>query len=79
MSTTGLSLVSSGGVTKSLLGSNAEGEVYVGEEAPEGEGWTQDEDVLDTWFSSALWPFSTMAGRMSTQKTSNVIIQHQLW
>ena len=25
-----------------------------------GDGWTQDEDVLDTWFSSALWPFSTM-------------------
>lgn len=27
---------------------------------PSGEGWRQDEDVLDTWFSSALWPFSTM-------------------
>ncbi|HHJ5608920.1 TPA: class I tRNA ligase family protein, partial [Streptococcus pyogenes] len=39
---------------------NAEGEIYVGEEAPEGDDWTQDEDVLDTWFSSALWPFSTM-------------------
>ena len=25
-----------------------------------GEGWVQDEDVLDTWFSSALWPFSTL-------------------
>ena len=35
-------------------------EVYVGENAPEGEGWIQDPDVLDTWFSSALWPFSTM-------------------
>ena len=35
-------------------------EVYVGEEAPQGEGWVQDPDVLDTWFSSALWPFSTM-------------------
>ncbi|MGS0971923.1 MAG: valine--tRNA ligase [Candidatus Izemoplasmataceae bacterium] len=35
-------------------------EVYVGHEAPDGEGWTQDEDVLDTWFSSALWPFSTL-------------------
>ena len=34
--------------------------MYVGEEAPEGDGWKQDEDVLDTWFSSALWPFSTM-------------------
>ncbi|CIR97173.1 valyl-tRNA synthetase [Streptococcus pneumoniae] len=39
---------------------NVDGEMYVGEEAPEGDGWTQDEDVLDTWFSSALWPFSTM-------------------
>ncbi|SDI92357.1 valine--tRNA ligase [Salimicrobium halophilum] len=37
------------------------GEVYVGKEAPEDvENWKQDEDVLDTWFSSALWPFSTM-------------------
>ncbi|WP_017973795.1 valine--tRNA ligase [Actinopolyspora halophila] len=30
------------------------------ERPPEGEGWRQDEDVLDTWFSSGLWPFSTM-------------------
>jgi len=35
-------------------------EVYVGINAPEGAGWVQDEDVLDTWFSSALWPFSTL-------------------
>ena len=35
-------------------------EVYVGMEAPAGEGWVQDNDVLDTWFSSALWPFSTL-------------------
>ncbi len=35
-------------------------EVYVGLTAPDGDGWKQDEDVLDTWFSSALWPFSTM-------------------
>ena len=33
--------------------------VYVGETAPESSDWIQDEDVLDTWFSSALWPFST--------------------
>ena len=40
---------------------NETGEVYVGESAPEdSENWTQDKDVLDTWFSSALWPFSTM-------------------
>jgi len=37
------------------------GEMYVGEEAPKDiENWEQDPDVLDTWFSSALWPFSTM-------------------
>ena len=37
------------------------GEVFVGMEAPSDiENWTQDPDVLDTWFSSALWPFSTM-------------------
>ena len=35
-------------------------EVYVGMEAPAEEGWVQDNDVLDTWFSSALWPFSTL-------------------
>lgn len=35
-------------------------EICVGENAPTGEGWVQDEDVLDTWFSSALWPFSTL-------------------
>ena len=37
------------------------GEIYVGEEAPKDiENWKQDPDVLDTWFSSALWPFSTL-------------------
>jgi len=35
-------------------------EIYVGETAPEGDGWEQDSDVLDTWFSSALWPFATL-------------------
>lgn len=37
------------------------GEIYVGLNEPENiEMWQQDEDVLDTWFSSALWPFSTL-------------------
>lgn len=37
------------------------GEMVVQEEAPKDiENWEQDPDVLDTWFSSALWPFSTM-------------------
>ena len=35
-------------------------EIYVGVEAPTGEGWTQDQDTLDTWFSSGLWTFSTL-------------------
>ncbi len=39
----------------------ATGEIYVGMEDPKDpENWQQDEDVLDTWFSSALWPFSTL-------------------
>ena len=37
-----------------------EDEVYVGVEPPDGEGWVQDPDVLDTWFSSGLWPFATL-------------------
>jgi valyl-tRNA synthetase len=35
-------------------------EVHVGMDAPEGDGWERDPDVLDTWFSSALWPFATL-------------------
>ena len=42
-------------------------EVYVGMSAPEGEGWVQDNDVLDTWFSSALWPFSTLGWPEKTE------------
>lgn len=42
-------------------------EIYVGINPPEGEGWIQDEDVLDTWFSSALWPFSTLGWPKETE------------
>src|SRR5215217_2534098 len=35
-------------------------ETYCGMTPPEGEGWEQDPDVLDTWFSSGLWPFATL-------------------
>ncbi len=35
-------------------------EVYVGVKPPKGDGWEQDPDTLDTWFSSALWTFSTL-------------------
>ncbi|MCI6626794.1 MAG: valine--tRNA ligase [Tenericutes bacterium] len=41
--------------------------VYVGYEAPKESGWVQDEDVLDTWFSSALWPFSTLGWPEETE------------
>ncbi|MFT4175118.1 MAG: valine--tRNA ligase [Luteolibacter sp.] len=38
------------------------GDIFVGLEAPaDAENWTRDEDVMDTWFSSWLWPFATMA------------------
>ena len=40
-------------------------QIYVGEKSP-GKGWIQDEDVLDTWFSSALWPFATLGWPEST-------------
>ena len=36
------------------------GRIHVGEEAPSEGEWVRDEDVLDTWFSSWLWPFATM-------------------
>lgn len=42
-------------------------QIYVGAESPSGEGWTQDPDVLDTWFSSALWTFSTLGWPHATQ------------
>ncbi|MBQ7141047.1 MAG: valine--tRNA ligase [Bacilli bacterium] len=42
-------------------------EVYVGMDSPEGDGWVQDTDVLDTWFSSALWPFSTLGWPENTE------------
>ena len=41
-------------------------EIYVGYESP-GEDWIQDKDVLDTWFSSALWPFSTLGWPEETE------------
>ena len=42
-------------------------EIYVGVNPPEGTGWHQDEDVLDTWFSSALWPFATLGWPENTK------------
>ncbi len=42
-------------------------EIYCGIEEPKGDGWIQDEDVLDTWFSSWLWPFATLGWPENTQ------------
>ena len=43
-------------------------QIYVGIEAPTEEGWIQDNDVLDTWFSSGLWPFSTLGWPNQTEE-----------
>ena len=42
-------------------------EIHCGLESPEGEGWEQDPDVLDTWCSSWLWPFATMGWPEETE------------
>ncbi len=43
-----------------------EGEIHVGREPPKGDGWVMERDVLDTWFSSGLWPFSTLGWPQET-------------
>ncbi len=43
-------------------------DVYVGVTEPEGKGWERDPDVLDTWFSSALWPFATLGWPEDTRE-----------
>ena len=42
-------------------------EVYCAEEPPQGQGWEQDPDTLDTWFSSGMWTFSTLGWPQQTQ------------
>lgn len=44
-----------------------DGEIYCGVDAPKGDGWQQDSDTLDTWFSSGLWTFSTLGWPKTTQ------------
>lgn len=48
-------------------------DLYCGTEEPEGEGWLQDEDTLDTWFSSAMWTFSTLGW---PEKTKDLELYH---
>ncbi len=47
------------------------GNIQVQELAPENGNWTQDTDVLDTWFSSALWPFSALGWPKKSLKEDN--------
>ncbi len=46
-------------------------EIFVGENPPEKSGWEQDPDTLDTWFSSALWTFSTLGWPEKTEDLKN--------
>lgn len=52
------------------------GEIYVGREAPEGDDWIMEEDVLDTWFSSGLWPFSTLGWPQETDDLARYYPTH---
>ncbi len=53
-------------------------ETHVGTEAPEGDGWERDPDVLDTWFSSALWPFATQGWPDETPELARFYPGHVL-
>ncbi len=48
-------------------------ETFVGIEAPEGDGWTQDPDTLDTWFSAGMWTFTTLGW---PEKTADLATYH---
>lgn len=52
-------------------GKDQDREIYVGVEPPRENGWLQDEDTLDTWFSSGLWTFSTLASKPEQIKFKN--------
>lgn len=56
----------------SEIENSSDSEIYVGTTPPRGEGWIQDEDVLDTWFSSGLWPFSTLGWPENQLKVKRV-------
>ena len=45
-------------------------QIFCGDEAPKEDGWSQDEDTLDTWFSSAMWTFSTLGWPEKTKDLS---------
>ncbi len=53
-------------------------EVHVGTAPPDGDGWERDPDVLDTWFSSALWPFATQGWPQQTPELARFYPGHVL-
>lgn len=55
------------------VGDSSNSDIYVGTEAPLEEGWEQDPDTLDTWFSSGLWTFSTLGW---PERTKDLEIYH---
>jgi len=58
-------------IQNSILGQKPQAEeVYVGIEPPKGDGWVQDPDTLDTWFSSGLWTFSTLGWPAAVKTTA---------
>jgi len=56
---------------KNTLNKMSEEGVYVGVDEPNGDGWEQDPDTLDTWFSSGLWTFSTLGWPEQTEDLKN--------
>lgn len=53
-------------------------DIYVGHTPPTEPGWTQDEDILDTWFSSALWPFVTQGWPTETDRLQKFFPGHAI-
>ena len=69
----GASRASCGGATRSPSGTAARTRPTSARAAPEGEGWERDPDVLDTWFSSALWPFATLGWPEQTPRAARLL------
>ena len=78
--TTGASPASCGGGTGSRSGTRPTARRSASARTSEPPaGWTQDEDVLDTWFSSALWPFSTLGWPDQTAGPASASTRTRCW
>ncbi|MEK7452578.1 MAG: valine--tRNA ligase [Patescibacteria group bacterium] len=54
-------------LSEGLTEAEGSSELYVGVNPPEGDGWIQDEDTLDTWFSAGMWTFSVLGWPNETE------------